>query len=130
MIELAVAEGTATISTAQADSTAGVSAENISKIFRISNEEAENTIAATSQLNHHDGNTSLSRNFITNDHMLRYRRLNSIYFTNIIFVTNKAKSACGNIGAQIYVSDKGAWIHIHYASLCKRRRGPSRPSVR
>ena len=106
MIKLAVDELIATKRTVQSGSTAGVSAEHISKIFRISHKEAEETISATSQLNCQDGNTSLSRNFVTNDCMLWYLRLNSIYFTETIFVTKKLKSTCGNIGAQIYVSDK------------------------
>ena len=48
MIESAVAEAIATINTVQAGSTAGVSAEHLSKIFWISHEEAEKTIVATS----------------------------------------------------------------------------------
>ena len=106
MIKLAVDELIATIRTVQAGSTAGVSAEHISKIFRISHEEYEKTIDTTSQINRQDGNTSLSRNFTINYCMLRYRWLNSIYFADILFVTKKAKSTRGNIGAQIYVSDK------------------------
>ena len=63
-------------------------------------------------MNRQDGNTSLLRNFTTNDRMLRYRRINSIYFTDTIFVTKKAKSTRGNIGAQIYVSDK-AFVKVY-----------------
>ena len=104
MIESAVAKEIAKIITAQADSTAGVRAEHISKIFRISHEEAEKTIAATSQLNRQDGKISLSqKNYTTNDRMMQYLRLDSIYFTDTIFFTKKAKSTRGNIGAQIYI---------------------------
>ena len=72
MIKSAVAEEISAIVAVTADSTAGVSAEHLSKIFRISHEEAEKTITATSQLNRQDGNTSLSPNFNTNDCMLQY----------------------------------------------------------
>ena len=70
MIKSTVAEAIATIIVVKAGSMAGVSAEHLSKIFRISHEKAEKTISATSQLNCQDGNTSLSRNFTTNDRML------------------------------------------------------------
>ena len=70
MTESEVAEAIATIIKAQAGSTTGVSSEHLSNIFRISHEEAENIISATSQLNRQDGNISLSRNFTTNDCML------------------------------------------------------------
>ena len=59
MIKSTVAEAIATIIVVKAVSMAGVSAEHLSKIFWISHKEAEKTIAATSQLNHQDGNTSL-----------------------------------------------------------------------
>ena len=62
---------------------------------------------ATSQLNCQDATSSLARNFGTNDCMLRYRRLDSIFFTDTLYVTAAAKSTCMNIGAQLYVSDKG-----------------------
>ena len=83
-----------------------MSAEHISKIFWVLHNEDEKTVSTTSQLNRQDGNTSRSRNFTTNDRMLQYRRLNSIYFTDTIFITKKVKSTRGNIGTQIYVSDK------------------------
>ena len=54
-----MAKAIATISTVKAGSTAGVSAEHLSKIFRISHEEDEKTIAAMSQMNRQDDKTSL-----------------------------------------------------------------------
>lgn len=39
--------------------------------------------------------------------MLRYRRLNSCFYTDTLFATAKAKSSCGNKCAQLFVSDKG-----------------------
>jgi hypothetical protein len=106
-INSAVAEAIGTISAIKAGNAGGVSAEHLSKIFRISNEEAERTLDATSQLNCQDANSSLARNFGTNDRMLRYCRINSIFFTDTLYVTAAAKSTRQNIGAQLYVSDKG-----------------------
>ena len=85
MIKSAVAKAIAIISTVQAVSTNGVIAEHLSNILWMLQEDADNTIADTSQMNRQDGNTSLLRNFIINDFMLRYRRLNSIYFTETLF---------------------------------------------
>ena len=106
-MESAVAEAIKTLSAVTAGGAGGVSAEHLSKIFRISNQEAERTLDATSQLNCQDANSSLARNFGTNDRMFRYRRLNSIFFTDTLYVTAAAKSTRMNIGAQLYVSDKG-----------------------
>ena len=39
--------------------------------------------------------------------MLRYKRINSQFFTDTFFVTAKGKSTRGNTSAQIFVSDKG-----------------------
>ena len=40
--------------------------------------------------------------------MLRYRRINSIFFADILCVTAAVKSTRQHIGAQVYVSDKGS----------------------
>ena len=39
--------------------------------------------------------------------MLRYKRINSIFFTDTFFVTSAGKSTRGNTCAQLFVSDKG-----------------------
>ena len=39
--------------------------------------------------------------------MLRYKRINSQFFTDTLFVTKKGKSSKGNTCAQLFVSDKG-----------------------
>ena len=46
----------------------------------------------TSQRNCQDTNSSLTRNFGMNDRMLRYRQINSILFTDTLFVTATAKN--------------------------------------
>ena len=85
----------------------GVTAEHISKIWRISEEEARRTLEVTTQLNKQDAESTLSRNFGTNDRALRYRRISSMFFMDTFFATAKAKSIRGYTMMQLFVSDKG-----------------------
>ena len=66
--------------------------------------------------------TELSRRFPTNDRMLRYRRLNSHFFTDTFF--SKTKSLQGFNCAQLFVSDKG-FINIYF----KTRKGQFRDAL-
>lgn len=102
-----ISETSATLAALQAGNLRGVSAEHLSKIWRLPHDLAERTLGCTSQLIRQDANSKLSRNFVTNDRQARYRRLDSVFFSDTFFVTSKAKSSRGNIGAQLYVSDKG-----------------------
>ena len=70
----------------------GVSPELLEKILRIDNSTAKRTIHTTNQLNRQEANSKLSRNFVTNDRMLRYRRIKSYLFTEHFFVTNSGYS--------------------------------------
>ena len=65
----------------------GVTPEILMKVWRIENATAKRTINVTSQLASQDANTTLSRNFGTNDIMLRYRRIASYFYTDYFFVT-------------------------------------------
>ena len=65
----------------------------------------------TSQLKKQDGQSNLSRNYSTDDWMLRYRQINDYFFLDTFFVTSKAKSTRGNTCMQIFVSDKG-FVHV------------------
>ena len=98
---------TAAADAAHAEKPKGVSADLLQKIWRIDNDTAKRTIGKTTQLNRQDANSKLSRNFGTNDRMLRYRRLKSFFFTDTFFVTAKAASHRGYKCMQIFVSDKG-----------------------
>ena len=91
----------------QAMKTGGVSKEHLAKVWRLNEDEARRTLEVTSQLNKQDADSSLSRNFGTNDRMLRYRRLKSTFFMDTFFVTAKAKSVRGYTMMQLFVSDKG-----------------------
>ena len=92
---------------ATAGKSRGVSPELLSKVFRIDHDTAKRTLEVTTQLNKRDAHTSLSRTFGTNDRMLRYPRIDSIFFMDTFYCTKKAKSTRGNIAMQLFVSDKG-----------------------
>ena len=68
---------------------------------------AVKTIALTSQLNREGENTSLARNLRTNDRILRYRWIKSLFFTGNFFVTKEAKSTREHTCMQIFFSNKG-----------------------
>ena len=95
------------MSATHAEKPKGVTADHISKIWRISEEEAKRTLEVTTQLSKQDAESTLSRNFGTNDRALRYRRINSMFFMDTFFVTAKAKSVRGYTMMQLFVSDKG-----------------------
>ena len=72
---------TATADATHAAPPKGVSAETLSKVFRLNTETAKKTVELNTQLNRCIATSSLSRNFSTNDRMLQYRHINSIFFT-------------------------------------------------
>ena len=94
-------------SAAHAEPSKGVSAKHLSKIWKIDLDTAKRTLDVTSQRRKHDNNPTLSRNYGTNDRMLRYCRINTHFFTDTFFVTKKATSSRGNSCMQLFVSDKG-----------------------
>ena len=70
----------------------GVTKEHLAKVWILNEEEARRTIEVTTQLNKQDADSTLSKQFSTNDRMLCYRRLSSTFFMDTFFVTKKAKS--------------------------------------
>ena len=64
----------------------GVTAEHLSKVWRISDEVAQRTLKVTTQLNKQDVNPSLSRRFGTNDRMLRYKRILSLFYIDMVYL--------------------------------------------
>ena len=60
-------------STAQAGKSRGVYPKHLSKIWRISHEDAQRTIDVTTQMSIQTDDPTLSRNYSTNDRMLRYK---------------------------------------------------------
>ena len=71
-------------STAQAGKSRGVDPKHLSKIWRISHEDAQRTIDVTTQMSTRTDDPTLSRNYSTNDRMLRYKS-DTIYIKTQVF---------------------------------------------
>jgi hypothetical protein len=96
------------ISASHTRMTRSVQAEHLSKVWQIDMETAEKTIEITSQNCNRTPSTNLSRNYATNDKMLRYKRIKEFFFMDTFFATKKAgKSSRGNACCQLFVTDKG-----------------------
>jgi hypothetical protein len=95
----------------------GVGAERLAKLFSIPFNDAVRTLAVTTQLNRRTADSSLSRNFGTNDRMVRYRQLDSTFFTDTMYVTAKAKSTHGNTCAQLQFQYLSRHIQLTQTSL-------------
>ena len=86
----------------------GVSAEHLSKIWKIDLPTAKRTVEVTSQRCPRPAKENLAGNYTTNDRMLRYRRLEQHFFMDTFFATKKGgKSTRGNTCCQLFVTDKG-----------------------
>jgi hypothetical protein len=94
------------VDAAHAEPPKGVSAKELLKVWKIDHNTAKRTLKVMSQRRKHEGDSTLSRNVSTNDRMIRYRRLNSHFFTDTMFVTKKATSTRGNTCMQLFISDK------------------------
>ena len=57
----------------------GVDARHLSKVWRISYEDAKRTIDATTQYGTHTPNPVMNQNYTTNDRMLRYKRITQYF---------------------------------------------------
>ena len=80
----AVASIKSAIGAIQASRSKGVSKQHLSKIWLIKEDDAQGAIDHTTQLCRHHADNSLSRQFSTNDRMLRYRRIQSTFFTDTL----------------------------------------------
>jgi hypothetical protein len=98
---------TSSIHSTSASKPHSISADHLSKIWNIKPDLAKKAINQTTQLYRQGANNHLSRHFSTNDRMLRYKRINSQFFTDTFYITAKGKSSRGNTCAQLFVSDKG-----------------------
>ena len=95
-------------SAAHADTPKGITASQLSKVWCISKEDAKRTLDVTTQLNKQDADASLARRFGTNDRMLRYRRINSLFYTDTFYSKQVLMiSKRGFSMMQLFVSDKG-----------------------
>ena len=90
----------------------GIDAKHLSKVWQISHDQAEKTLEATTQHNQRTDDPKLSRNYGTNDRMLRYKRIHDYFFMDTFFATKKAgKSSRGHTCCQLFVTDKG-FVHV------------------
>ena len=62
----------------------GVDARHLSKVWRISYEDAKRTNNATTQYGMHMPNPVMNQNYTTNDRMLRYRRITQYFFMYLL----------------------------------------------
>ena len=95
-------------STAQARKTRGVDPKHLSKIWRISHEDAKRTIDVTTQTSTQTDDPTLYRNYSANDRMLRYKRIKEFFFMDTFFATKKGgQSSRGHTCCQRFVTNKG-----------------------
>lgn len=78
----------------------------LSKLWFVSEDLTDGAIKKNSQLCKHHANNSLSRQFSTNDRIIWYKRLKSVFFTDTLLAL-KTKTTRGNRYAQTFVSDEG-----------------------
>ena len=93
------------IASFEANRSKGVSADYLSKLLYISEPLVEGVIDHNTQKGRHSANNVLSRQFLTKDQMLRYRRIQSTFYTGTVFAL-KSKSNRGNTSYQLFVSEK------------------------
>ena len=92
----------------------GVKPSDLAKLWRIDVNTASKTIDITSQRNVRTSNPKLSRNYGTNNRMLRYKHLKQYFYMDTLFATSKAKkSSRGHTCAQLFVTDKGFVYIVH-----------------
>ena len=96
------------VSATHAENPKGVSAEMLSKIWRIDLKSAERTLNVITQRLHRSDNLNLSQNYSTNDRMIQYKRINQWFYMNTFFATSKAGiSTLGNTCTQLFITDRG-----------------------
>ena len=93
-------------STAQAGQSRGVDPKHLSNIWRISHEDAQRTIDVTTQMSIQTDDPVLSRNYSTNDRMLRYKRIKDLFFMDTFFATKKGgQLSRGHTCCQLFVTE-------------------------
>ena len=96
------------VSATTADKTRGISPQHLSKVWRINIDEATRTLENTTQKCTRKDSPVLSRNYGTNDRMLRYKRIDQYFYMDTFFATKKAgKSTRKNSCCQLFVTDRG-----------------------
>ena len=89
-----------------------ITAEHLSKIWRINLDTTKITLDSTPQRNTTHPDSNSTRRFTTNDRMLRYKRIKEHFFMDTLFATRKmTKYLKGNRCCQLFVTDKGFVLH-------------------
>ena len=94
------------LASAEAARPKGISPSALSKLWMIKENLAEGAIEQNTQLCRQSADNNLSRQYTTNDRMLRYKRLQSVFYTDTMFAL-KNKSVRQYTCCQVFVSDKG-----------------------
>ena len=94
------------LASAEASKPKGISPTTLSKLWMVKENLAKGAIDQNTQLCRHNADNNLSRQYTTNDRMLRYRRLQSVFYTDTMFAL-KHKSVRQYTCCQVFVSDKG-----------------------
>eukprot|EP00957_Ditylum_brightwellii_P056167 4258149-Ditylum_brightwellii.AAC.1 len=85
----------------------GVDAEHLSKVWQINIETARQAIGTATQHNTTTEHPTLSRNYGTNNRMLRYKHIKEYFYMDMFFATSTVgKSSRGNSCCQLFVTDK------------------------
>ena len=96
----------AQMASAEATRPKGVSASLLSKLWMVKELLAEGALEQNTQLCRQSADNSMSRQYTTNDRMLQYKRLQSVFYTDTMFAL-KHKSKRQYTCCQVFVSDKG-----------------------
>ena len=100
-------EITAIVQAVAASKSQGATSDQLSKLWMINDELAQGAVDQNTQLARHSSDNILSKQISTNDRMLRYKRIQSVFYSDTMFAKPKAKSLRGNKCCQVFVSDKG-----------------------
>ena len=93
-------------SATNADTLKVITEEQLSKVWRVMNEVAQQTLDVTTMLNKQDADSTLSCQFSTNSRMLWYKRLEYLFYNDILYI-KQVVSKRGFSTMQCFVSDKG-----------------------
>ena len=102
-------------SAAHASPRKNISADQLSKVWKIDRDLAQRRLYVTSQHCKMKVNPYLSRNYFTGDRMLQYKRLKEFFFMDTFFVTQdtsgkkkgrRTTSERGNTCCQFFIGNK------------------------
>ena len=94
------------VSAAHVERHQDVQAYHLYKVWIVGIDQSKETLCITTQKSVKTNNPKLSRNYVTNYHMLPYKRINEyLYMHNFFATKNPRKSTKQNISCKIFVTD-------------------------